>query len=473
MITEEPIFLDCPFSEKEEAKRLGAKFDWDRKKWFIPPGVEKEAFAKWLPKTVTQTPEDIDEGSITLNNLLLSVQNTIAKQHNDRYWVRAEVVNVSDNVHLYIDLADHDDDGNEIAKARATLWNHRVDVLLGRFEEQTNMPFKAGIKVLLQVRVEFHTRYGFSLNILDIDPRFTLGEMEAKLNRIRATLKQEGIYSQNQLLVKPKEFCQVAVISPPQAAGLGDFKSQADILAALKLCEFCYYPASFQGQNAMTDIVSAFESINQDHKKKLFDAVVMIRGGGAKTDLFQLNEYEIAKAVCTAQLPVIVGIGHERDKTLLDEIANHTCHTPSLVIAHIASTIIENARNAKQNWQSFITSVGENLNQAKVNNEQLNAQIREQAVKCLGVQQQKLATLMQTLKNASQNQLHQAQHQIKFLMEQVLLGDPKVILNRGYAIVRNNQNKIITTKVAAKKENSLQLEFKDGRMVCQFKKEET
>ncbi len=458
MTLQTPIFLDCPYSEKDEVKKLGAKFDWTEKKWFIPPELEIALFAKWLPKTNS----DSDEDSLSLNDLLLNVQKTINKEHNRRYWVRAELVSVSANVHVYMELADHDSDGKEVAKARATLWNHRAAGLLERFQEQTGMAFKAGIKALLQVRVAFHTRYGLSLEVLDIDPNFTLGEMEAKLNRIRLRLKNEGIYNYNQTLAHPSEFCKVAVIAPPQAAGLGDFKSQADVLASLGLCEFHYYTASFQGKNAETEIPAAVELVKQVAQKERFDALVMIRGGGAKADLFQLNEYEIIKALCTAQVPVIVGIGHERDQTLLDEVANYACHTPSLVIAHIASIIIQNARQAKQNWQMLHSAVGEILNRAKAENERLNVDIREQSLKYLGAQKQALAFLIQTIQNASKNQLNQASHQVKSLMEQVLLGNPKNILNRGYAIVRNGQNRLITSKADVEEEKFLKIEFKDG-----------
>ena len=192
-----------------------------------------------------------------------------------------------------------------------------------------------------------------------------------------------------------------------------------------------------------------------------------LRGGGGKADLFQLNEYEIVKAVCTAQLPVIVGIGHERDQTLLDEVAHYACHTPSLVITHIAGTIIQNARNAKQNWQNVVKLAGEKLNQGKANNERHMALIREQAVRRIGEQRNKLSILMQTVSNAKKTQLNQARHQIKLLMEQVLLGDPKRILKRGYAIVRNREQKIMTRKAVAQKEAYLMIEFQDGQINCE------
>lgn len=493
MMSEKPIVIDCPFSEKDEVKKLGAKFDWVEKKWFIPPGLEIEPFAKWLPKGSMQPDDNKNKTGISLQELMLSIQTTIAKQHDTRYWVRAEVINVSTHFHVYLELSDHDNDGNEIAKVRATLWNSRANELLERFESLTGMPFKTGIQVLLQVRVEFHPCYGLSLDILDIDPNFTLGAITAKFNQIRERLKKEGIYLQNQKMTKATEFCKVAVVAPQQAAGLGDFKSQADILATINLCQFCYYPASFQGQNAITELPAAIQSVSQDHQSQLFDALVIIRGGGAKADLYQLNEYEIVKAVCTAPFPVIVGIGHERDKTLLDEVANQTFHTPSLVITHISGTIVQNARHAAQNWQLLMKCASEQLNWAKAENERLNAQIREQAVEqlnrakaenerfnaqireqvvqLLGRQQQNLNALMQYVKNEAHQQLNQARYQIKGLMEAVLLGDPHQVMKRGYAIVRNNDKKVITKKARAEQEDSLIIEFQDGKIVCQTKRQ--
>jgi exodeoxyribonuclease VII large subunit len=148
----------------------------------------------------------------------------------------------------------------------------------------------------------------------------------------------------------------------------------------------------------------------------------------------------------------------------LDEVANQVAHTPSLVISNIASTIIQNAQNAEQNWQMVIRLTEKILHSAKAENQRLNAQIREQSVKLLAEQRQKVASLLQQIKSCSQTQLNQAGHQIKLFMEQVLLGDPKTILNRGYAIIRNSQNQVISNKAAALEEKSLVIEFKDGRV---------
>ncbi|MDM8567552.1 exodeoxyribonuclease VII large subunit [Candidatus Halobeggiatoa sp. HSG11] len=448
-----PIFLDCSYSEKDKVKQLGAKFDWKTKRWFITSDMESQPFAKWLPQQTDLKTDD----TLSLNELLLQVQQTISEQHDELYWVRAEVVNLTNHVHIYMELSEHAQDGNEVAKVRATLWNHRAEKLLEHFLTTTGLVFKTGIKVLLQVQIAFHPRYGLSLDVVNIDPNFTLGDMEAKLNKIRKQLQDEGIYTANKELAYANEFCKVAVIAPRQAAGLGDFKSQADKLVGL--CEFHYYPASFQGQNAIAEIQAAFKTVVQ----KKFDAIIMIRGGGAKADLLHLNEYKIAKAICTAPLPVIVGIGHERDKILLDEVANLSCHTPSLVIGHITSTIVQNATNAKQDWQILLQLAAKVLNQAKLDNEQHYNTIREQAINCINLQQ--LDVLMQDIRNSCKTQLNQATNNIKSLMEQILLGDPKMVLNRGYAIVRNQDNQVITSKQKAEQEKSLVIEFKDGYFV--------
>lgn len=461
MISNEPLFLECPFREKDEVKKLGAKFDGTVKKWFIPPGVEIEQFRRWLPQPLDQSEP------LNLYELLAKVKETVERQHACSYWVWAEVVNISHHKgHVYVELSHTHNE--QTARARGMIWNDRAKGVLQKFELATEFPFKAGIQVLLQVSVELHLSYGLSLLILDIDPNFTLGDLEAKLNHIRARLKKEGLYTQNKQFPIPTEFCKVAVIAPPQGAGLGDLKSQADKLTGL--CQFYYYYATFQGQNTVIEIPQAIELVNQDHQHHHFDALVIIRGGGAKGDLYQLNEYSIAQAICTAKLPVIVGIGHERDHTLLDEVAQQSYPTPSLTIAHMTHTIVQNARQAKYLWQVILKFSSDLLNQAKINNERLSAQIREQSMNLLN--EQRLDVLMQSIQQMSEHRLIQARQHVRFFMEQVLLGDPKRVLHRGYVIVRNEAHQVMTTRAMALRETVLRLEFKDGQLVCQVEQED-
>lgn len=519
-----PIYLNCPYRDKDAAKALGARFDGTRKQWFIPSGLDITPFRRWLPpETVAElqtgiqplahTNADSDAATgVRLADLLTQVKQRLEQYYADSIWVRAVVVQMSSSRgHVYLELADHDDEGNEIAKTRAMLWRERVDYLLNRFAEQTGMPFSEDLNVLLLVQVTFHPVYGFALDILDLDPRFTLGELEAKNQRIRVQLQQEGVFERNRQLPSTDEFCRVAVIAPPQAAGLGDFRSQADQLAALGLCQFCYYEAAFQGKNNVVDIPAAFAQVQHDHTVDTFDCIVVIRGGGAKADLLQLNEYAIVNAVCRAPIPVLVGIGHERDETLLDEVANLRCATPSLVIAHISSTLIDNARRAARDWQRIQQATAAQLQNAKWHCQTWQAQIREHAFQQLHQQRYALRQQLQTIQQQAQYQLQQqrllnerryqiihnqailqlqqqrqqltqwyqqvlqgsatqlqnTKQQLKLLMEMVLLGDPQRALQRGYVIVRDKQDNVVTDKTTAQQVGELVLAFKDGRLVVE------
>ena len=160
------------------------------------------------------------------------------------------------------------------------------------------MRLEAGIKVLVYARVEFHPQYGMALFIDDIDPTYTLGDMAAKLAKIREVLTAEKIINNNKQLPKPTDFTRVAVISPQNAAGLGDFNREAGILIKHNLCEFVYFTALFQGEKASKEICEALKLATEQHMQNPFDAIVIIRGGGALSDLTWLNNEQIARSVC-------------------------------------------------------------------------------------------------------------------------------------------------------------------------------
>jgi exodeoxyribonuclease VII large subunit len=184
------------------------------------------------------------------------------------------------------------------------------------------------------------------LYIKDLDPTYTIGDLAAKLAAIRDTLQKEGIYNKNKQLKLPMDFTRVAVLSPNAAAGLGDFKREASLLESYKLCSFYYYTAQFQGLEAAEELANVLNEIFVAHNEIDFDVIVIIRGGGSAIDLAWLNDYRIAKIICEGQVVVYSGIGHERDNTIIDEVAGCRFDTPSKVIAHIFSTIVHNAKEA-------------------------------------------------------------------------------------------------------------------------------
>src|SRR5690606_37877638 len=205
------------------------------------------------------------------------------------------------------------------------------------------------IKLLVQVRPSFKAQYGFSLEILDIDPDFTLGDLEAKKREIRTRLQQEGLWGRNKGLAQPWDYQRVLVLAPQGAAGLGDFQAEAVRLQTYGICRFTYCFSRFQGEGAAREMKASLLQAFEEWARPLpGDAVVIIRGGGAVNDLAWLNDYELARAVCEMPVPVLTGIGHERDSTVLDEIANIRFDTPSKVIAGIERAIKARADRSEE-----------------------------------------------------------------------------------------------------------------------------
>ncbi len=405
----EHIYLNTTFNEKDTVKSLGARWDGTRKQWYAPVGSNLALFARWLPSgqshdefqneknsepkpesEISENPADCSIDSeksqlsgIGLGMLMNRVSSAILRDIPDLVWVRAEIsqLRTIKGDHLAIELVEHDTEGRLTARAQSFLWKGVALKILAKFKAATGGELSSGIKVMLSVKTDFSATNGIRLIIQDIDPAYTLGDIEAKLRRIRESLSREGVIKRNQQLPSPQEFCRVAVISPDGAAGLGDFKRDADILAQAGLCEFDYVSAKFQGPDAAVDIVRCLLSLFDAHDKTepLFDAICIIRGGGSVTDLYWLNDLELARTVCVSPVPVCTGIGHERDSTILDEIANQRFDTPSKVIGHIRDVICGNAHAAELNYQQITLNAQKQVNQAEQANDALFNQVRSQA----------------------------------------------------------------------------------------------
>ena len=211
--------------------------------------------------------------------------------------------------------------------------------------------------MLVKVKADFHPVHGFDLIVEDIDPSFTLGDLLAKLGAIREALRAEDIYDSNKRLPRPEEFVRVAVICPATSAGQGDFRSEADRLQQAGLCDFDYFTATFQGGDASQSIRDAVRAAYDAHKVRPYDALAIIRGGGSVTDLAWLNDLKLARWVCRVPIPVLTGIGHERDSTILDEVAHRRFDTPSKVALHIAHAIRDDAWKAIADLERIRTQV--------------------------------------------------------------------------------------------------------------------
>ena len=274
--------------------------------------------------------------TLTLYQLNTLVRDVLQQTLGDEYWVEAEIAEarVAQNGHCYLDLVQKDDAGNHfVAKARANLWARNYQMLAPLFERATGEKLRAGLKVRVLVTVEFHEFYGYALNILDIDPTFTMGDLVRRRREILAQLEADGIIHDNQALQLPRLVKRIAVVSSAGAAGYGDFCNQLAHNDYGLYFEVRLFAAVMQGANVEESVLAALTAIAAEADR--WDCIVIIRGGGATSDLSDFDSYPLAAAVAQMPLPVIVGIGHERDETVLDTVAHTRVKTPTAAAAFL------------------------------------------------------------------------------------------------------------------------------------------
>ena len=411
-----PTFLTAHYKEREQVKALGARWDGVARKWFVPDGMDLGPFEKWLtsdanvppsfqttsevrPITTAQPQEvGFTNRGISLSALLTGVSQTVAQAYPSGVWTKVEVVKLdARRGHIYLELAERTSQGNAIAQTRAVIWAKTANTIIPAFERATGAVLSSGIKLLVRAKPTFHEQYGFSLAIEDIDPDFTLGDLEAKKREIRARLQQEGLFDANRALPQPWNYTHVFVVAPQGAAGLGDFEAEARRLDAFGICSFTYAFSRFQGDGAAAEIRVAMLHGLSNLRNKLGiipDAVAIIRGGGAVNDLAWLNEYDLARSICEAGLPVLTGIGHERDSTVLDEVANITFDTPSKVILGIEQVIRKRTTDAQAHFENVVQLSERAINDARKDIEQVHTEVKSAANRTLASAQQSTSEML-------------------------------------------------------------------------------
>ena len=293
--------------------------------------------------------------SLSLYQLNQTIKESLHVVIPTTIWVRAEINSISTNYsgHCYLDLIEnHPDSDQIIAKQRATIWASVYRVLTQKFQQATNSTLQAGMKILVEVSVEFHELYGFSLNIKDIDPTYTLGELQRRRLEIIERLKKRGLIGKNSQLPLPRPIQRIAVISSPTAAGYTDFVHQLQNNSHGFAYSVTLFPAIMQGPQTEESILSALDKIinfqlfiakgsKTDGSTFNFQLVIIIRGGGATSDLQAFDSERLAERCANFPLPIITGIGHHRDETILDMVAHTALKTPTAVAEFIISQSLE------------------------------------------------------------------------------------------------------------------------------------
>jgi exodeoxyribonuclease VII large subunit len=376
------------------------------------------------------------ERHITLFELNRLVREAIEDALPMEYWVEAELSECRESRgHCYMELIQKDEQtATPIAKASAKCWANKWLTIRPYFERTTGQQLHAGMKVLLQVYPQFHEAYGFSWIVTDIDPTYTLGDMARKRQEIIQKLKAEGVFDLQKELQLPV-FCQrIAVISSQTAAGYGDFCNQlADNPYGFKF-ETQLFPAIMQGEGVEQSIISALEQIYD----MPFDCIVIIRGGGATSDMSGFDTLALAENVANFPIPIITGIGHERDESILDMISHTRVKTPTaaaaLLIDHLKS-VLETIEGA----QSMITHYVQQ--KLSIANSQLSI-ISEAIPRLFSIvktrQEAKIDALYTRLPMLIERRFTSERHRLQLMDEKLKALDPTLLLARGYSITMHN-----------------------------------
>jgi len=283
----------------------------------------------------------MQEEKLTLSSLLTQVKEVLADHIHGQHWITAEILELHENRtgHCYLELIEKNPDNDSLlARARATIWASRYSMLRPFFESSTGTTLKSGIKLLCRVSVEFHSQYGFSLNITDIDPAYTLGDLARKKQEIISRLRKEGVFYMNKEILIPEVPQRIAVISSETAAGYGDFMETLRSNSHGFSFQTTLFPAIMQGEEAPASIISSLDLIHESDEE--YDCVAIIRGGGSKADLESFNHYDLAYYITQFPLPVITGIGHERDESVADMVAAFALKTPTAVAEFLVDQLL-------------------------------------------------------------------------------------------------------------------------------------
>ena len=350
----------------------------------------------------------------TLSELCQAIEQVLQFELGETYWVRAEIASLTERGHCYMELVEKAKNNTVAAKVRATCWQQVYHLLSAYFATETGQTLSVGMQVLLQVEVSFHSVYGLSLNVVGIDPTFTLGDLARQRQLTIQRLQEDGVMDLQRALTIPSLPRRIAVISAADAAGYGDFCHQLLSNSSGFLFRTQLFPAVMQGDQSPASIIAALEQIA--YQVEQYDVVVIVRGGGATTDLRNFDDYSLAFHCANFPLPIIAGIGHTRDVSVVDMVVHTSVKTPT----------------AAAEW--LITAMQKQADRLA----ELQLRLQRIAQHAIRKQQNQLNTLWQSLRFATQRRLHRQRAQLELWAKTIALHSPERIYRMGYTLTTVN-----------------------------------
>lgn len=425
------------------------------------------------------------ETALTLKQLLTKAEELLRHPSLMRQWVVAELLDVRmAGGHCYMQLVDKDPQGRQQAKVNAHLWASAYPAIAGKFYQGTGRKLESGIKVMVMVSVEFNPFYGLSVNIDDVNPQYTLGDLVMRRNEIINRLTTEGILEMNRRLSWPVVPQRIAVISAVNAAGYGDFFNQLHANPLRLRFHTTLFPAIMQGDKAPASIIAALEQVAA--RRDEFDGVVIIRGGGATADLAAYEDYDLAAHVAQFPLPVAIGIGHERDLTVLDWVANARLKTPTAVAEWLLGFGQRVLGYLNSQGAAIVQAATDRLHGAMQRIGEISARLPELPGKVVERERTRLMRDAQSLQQVSAKRIVPALTRLDIMPEAMLtawantLGkhrqrldaveellaavSPSATLRRGYSITRVG-GRAVTSAAAVPTGTLLETTLADGTIV--------
>lgn len=390
----------------------------------------------------------------SLRQLNLMVRDAIEMQLPDEYWVEAELSECRERGgHCYMELIEKDEQTNTpIARASAKCWRQTWQMVQPHFEHVTGQPLHAGLKVLLRVYAQFHETFGFSWIVTDIDPTYTIGDMARRRQEIIRQLKEEGVFDLQRELHIPMFAQHIAVISAAGAAGYGDFVHQLEDNDYGFKFDVQLFPAIMQGEQVEQSIIAALNKIYEANAlvgspTDRFDCVVIIRGGGATADLSGFDTLALAENVAQFPLPIITGIGHDRDESILDMVSNTRVKTPTAAAALLIDNLLQVLTRIDSAQQRITTAIS--LRFAN--------------------QKERLSSMQTIIPVLAQRILSNAKHRLELLELQLQGYDPQLLLRRGYSITLHNGRAVRDPK-QLKAGDEIETRVEHGSIISTVKK---
>lgn len=399
-----------------------------------------------------------DIKAIPLSKLGNLIARTVNQQPQlQEVWVTAETSDVRvSGGHCYLELVEKDDDGRPTAKARATIWSSRYYAIADKFARETGQYLQSDLKVMVKVSAAYHPVYGLSLNISDINAAYTLGDTIRRRNEILARLRADGIIDDNRMLPWPVLTQRIAIISAEGAAGYGDFMDQIHKNAYGLWFDTSLFHAVMQGENAAPSIISALDAIASDIDN--WDCVVIIRGGGASADLLCFDDFDLAAHIAQFPIPVIIGIGHERDVTVLDYVANMRVKTPTAAAEWLVRRGAESLAHLQDIASAMLIAVNEKVSgchrqlsmiegtlpaaasyavtkaKARIDNcRSILATVGDRRLRPEGI---RLQAYSDSISRAVQVAISAANNRLRSIEQLIDALSPEATLRRGYSITR-------------------------------------